>query len=265
MKPKPFPKTQGDAWRVWPTLHRLQQAQPELTITQFRGLLRDVPSYRCEDNTVRYDPELATAALAPEIVDGLDDADDLDEPSNDNGGPRGEALTLMALYREQTRASAEQRKDHREQIITMGGPLKLGIELVNTLTGRLETRLDHLEKNWDKVCLLIEDLMDRQSERERDSRRETLSSDFKRKSFTLVEKHAPVIVEKWSLNAKATSAIEFLESLDPQLFAVAESQGWLTPAQAALLARLRPTAPSNDTVKPTADVNPADPPGNHSS
>ena len=263
MKPKPFPKAQGDAWRVWPTLHRLQQSQPELTITQFRALLRDVPSYRCEDNTVRYDPELATAALAPDIVDGLDDVDDLDDV---DAPPRGaEALTLMALYREQTRASAEQRKDHREQIITMGGPLKLGIELVQTLTGRLETRLDHLEKNWDKVCLLIEDLMDRQSERERETRREGLSADFKRKSFTLVEKHAPVIVEKWSLNAKASSAIEFLESLDPQLFAVAESQGWLTPAQAALLARLRPMPPSNDNAKP-ADIDRDDlPTGNHSS
>jgi len=255
MKPKPFPKEQADAWRVWPTLHRLQQSQPELTITQFRGLLRDVPSYRCVDNTVRYDPELATAALAPEIIDGLDDVDDLDDPSNDNGGPRGEALTLMALYREQTRASAEQRKDHREQIITMGGPLKLGIELVSTLTGRLESRLDHLEKNWDKVCLLIEDLMDRQSERERDARKETLAADFKRKSFTLVEKHAPAIVEKWSITAKAATAVQFLESLDPQLFDVAQSQGWLTPEQAALLARLRPAAPSNDKGKPPTASN----------
>jgi hypothetical protein len=264
MKPKPFPKPSGEAWRVWPTLHRLQQSQPELTITQFRSLLRDVPSYRCEDNTVRYDPELATAALAPDIVDGLEDVDDLDDPSNDTGaGGRGEALTLMALYREQTRASAEQRKDHREQIITMGGPLKLGIELVGTLTGRLESRLDHLEKNWDKVCLLIEDLMDRQSERERDARRESLAADFKRKSFGLVEKHAPAIVDKWSLTAKASTALSFLESLDPQLFDVAQAQGWLTPEQAALLARLRPAA-SNDNGKPPQTDPPADP-ENHAS
>jgi hypothetical protein len=242
MKPKKFPEDRGDVWTCWPTLHTLQKANPDITLTQFRVLLRDVPSYRCEDNSVRYDPE-ATAAAIREGIEALDS-----DPDEIDGEPRGgERLTLMALYREQTRANGEQRRDFRDVIQTlggliekMGGPLRLGIDLVGTLTSRLESRLTHLEEHSDKVTLLIEDLMDRQAERARAERREALTGEFKKKSFGLVQEHAPKLVEKWTLTQKAAVAVEVLESLEPELLEVAAAQGWLSPEHAAMLARLFP-------------------------
>lgn len=251
MRPKPWPPTNdSEEWKTWPSLHTLQASAPALTVHQMRGILVDVVCYRCADNTVRYEPGAAASAVREAVTD--DELDALEE-EDDTKQPRRE-LTLMALYREQLRSAnesrrefrenaAENRREFRETINAMVAPMKLGIQLVETNAVHLAAQLEGHQKNWDKVLMLIQDLMDRQLERDLAIKRDSASVDLKNKTFGLLREEAPKLVETFRSTHAGKEALEFLSTLDADLVDVAAAQGLITAQQLAMLKRVRKAAP----------------------
>lgn len=234
MKPQPMPE--GVDWRDWPVLEVLQ-AESGLSVGKLRSRLAAVPCYRCTDKSVRYEPAAARQAIADRDDDDDDDASDIDaETLSTNSGVFG---ILAMLIREQMRMNAETRKERQDTIRVMQGPLDTGLKLMESVVLTQAKRLEHLEGLWDRMVNATEDMMGQMHTRELERKRSEDSMMMRRQALGLLDKHGPMLWEKWSLTRDAQMAIEFLSSLDPVLVETVAAAGVLTPEQAETLAKLR--------------------------
>jgi hypothetical protein len=237
---RPATATEGLDFEALPTFDDLRD-QSGLKTAQLRRLLASVPCWRCRDNSVRYDAEAAAAALARPwrsaelgALEGDDDDDDDDDDEPPKRRPR-----YLRQADENARISAALSKQALDVMRAMGEPLRQGLELWKASSLRQEARLEKHEANFDRMTLLIQELLTAQNDREIAKQRAEAAADMRKRSVALLESMLPSLVEKWGLTAQASLALELVGSLDPQLIAIVLESGTLTEKQTAILQQLR--------------------------
>lgn len=237
MKPGTLPE--GAAWHEWPRLELLQ-VESGVSISKLRVKLAGVPCYRCPDKSVRYEPGAARSALYDREDDDEDDDDDGTGISAEGLSTNGGAFAVLAmLIREQMRATAETRKERQDTIRVMQAPLELGLKMIEAATATSSKRLEHLESVWDRMIETSEAMIAAQHSRAMLDQKQADTSAMRKNGLALLDKHGPMLMNKWQLTREAQMALQFLGSLDPKIVDVVAATGVLTPEQTELLARLR--------------------------
>jgi hypothetical protein len=218
----PWPK--GKPFADAPTFDVLRE-RSGYKVAKLREALRDVPRFKCSDNTVRYDAAAATAALegADPLHDELDDAAaaaaSVAEPLPTD--PVQAALAVMnrtlSLFSVVVRERGEVVRLCNDVIKTMGEPLKLGQDLVREGVAVMQTRLDKFETMWDRMVLLVEDLQSTQSERAAAQLQQADRAEMRKDAFGIAKKYLPDAIEKFSLTVEAAAAVDVLRSIDPEI------------------------------------------------
>ena len=245
MTPRPMPRRQK-GWQEWPTLDQLRERHPEIKLHALRAKLRSVACYKCDDNTVRYRPQDADAALAGESP-GVDDTDESGDDSQLFDTLSSLPTPAVVLVLREFRKMADDRdRAHRELIKSMGDtiktmaePLRLGIELTNQHTTRADDRLLKHEESHDKLVRTHDDLITHQQQRQLEAEREQQITRFRDEGMSFLKEHAGTAIAKWQLNQQATAALGFLRRLDPSVVQMAVRQGWVQPAELDLLRQVR--------------------------
>jgi hypothetical protein len=211
-------------------------------VAKLREALRDVPRFKCSDNTVRYDAAAATAALegADPLHDELDDAAAAAVAEPLPSDPVQAALAVMnrtlSLFSVVVRERGEVVRLCNDVIKTMGEPLKLGQELVKDGVAVMQTRLDKFETMWDRMVLLVEELQSTQSERAAAQLQQADRAEMRRDAFGIAKKYLPDAIEKFSLTLEAQAAVDVLRGIDPEIL---ESMLELDVVPADLLPKAR--------------------------
>jgi hypothetical protein len=268
---------EGVEWRDWPVLEVLQ-AESGISVGKLRSRLASVPCYRCTDKSVRYEPAAARQAIADrDDVEDDDDATEIDAATLSTNS--GVFSILAMLLREQMKMSAETRKERQDTIRVMQGPLETGLKLMESVVLTQGKRLEHLEGLWDRMVNATEAMLTQLHTRELERKRSEDSMQMRRQALGMLDKHGPMLWEKWSVTRDAQLAIEFLSSLDPVLVETVAAAGVLTPEQAETLAKLRASLDSRrkppqhqhahesqrQAYSPTEPAPPAPPDANHAS
>jgi hypothetical protein len=226
----PWPK--GQPFEQAPTLEALLQ-RSGFKIAKLREKLRDVPRFKCPDNTVRYDDAAATAAL--------DGGADFDSAELDDGAvsepfspdPVQAALQVMnrtlSLLSVVVRERGEIVKLCNETIRTMGEPMKLGQDLVREGVAVMLGRLKHYDEMWDGMVLLVEDLQSTRDGRARAAEQQLERSTFRRETFDLAKKYVPEAISKFQLTLEAQLAVDLLRGLAPEYVEPIIDLGVLSP------------------------------------
>jgi hypothetical protein len=260
MRPRPMPAKAK--WEDWPTLESLIKSYPDIKLTTLRALLRSVPCYKADDNTVRYKPREAEAALSaaelePEDIDDQDDAGDAPrEPEPDAAFFKSieslPAPVLLMLIRDQRRSFEDGARATREAMRTMGEtirlmaePLRMGIQLNKEAAERNGSELLKHQRTYDRMVSTTEDLLSERVDRELKADREKQVQKFRADAMDLAKQHGGEVLRKWGLTAKAAAAVEFLSSLDPTVIMLARAQGFVTDEQMAQLRKVRSDLPTD--------------------
>jgi hypothetical protein len=212
-KGKPF----GDA----PTFEQLKQ-RSGFNVTQLREKLRDVPRFKCADNTVRYDAAAAELAIdgADPMSDEVDDAGAAAAVSDPlPADPVQAAIAVMnrtlSLFSVVVRERGEIVKLCNDTIKTMSEPLKLGQELVREGCNVMRERLAHYDAMWDRMVLLVEDLQSTKAERDREAIQRGEQQRMRGEAFDLAKQYLPTAIDKFSLTFEAQAAVDLLRGIDP--------------------------------------------------
>jgi hypothetical protein len=228
---------EGIEWRDWPVLEVLQ-AESGLSIGKLRSRLASVPCYRCTDKSVRYEPAAARQAIADRDED--DDDDEIGGIDGETLSTNSGAFAIVAmLLREQMRMNAETRKERQDTIRVMQGPLDTGLKLMEQVVLTQGKRLEHLEGLWDRMVKATEEMLSALHVRELEKKKAEDSLAMRRQAIGLLDKHGPMLWEKWSLTREAQTALEFLASLDPAIVDTVASAGVLSDEQVEVLTKLR--------------------------
>jgi hypothetical protein len=237
----PWPK--GKPFADAPTFDVLRE-RSGYKVAKLREALRDVPRFKCSDNTVRYDAAAATAALegADPLHDELDDAAaaaaSVAEPLPTD--PVQAALAVMnrtlSLFSVVVRERGEVVKLCNDVIKTMGEPLKLGQDLVREGVAVMQTRLDKFELMWDRMVVLVEELQSTQAERAASLLQQADRAEMRKDAFGIAKKYLPDALDKFSLTLEAQAAVDVLRGIDPEIL---ESMLELDVVPAALLPKAR--------------------------
>jgi hypothetical protein len=242
MKPRKAPSSLE--WHELPTFDHLLE-QSKLKVAALRLLLADVPCWRCEDNSVRYDLEASDAAIADSILNEKALVNDVDAQP-----------TVLGILNAQIQIGAQAAKQHAETIKAMGEPLKLGVEMCRASSELRETRLSNLEATFDRMLAAIELGATSQHERDLAIKKHDAAAALREKTFGLVKTQLPTIVNKWGLTTQATMALQLIQSLDPKMVSAFLEGGILTEEQAAALRKLS-TKPAADAAPEPANENAA--------
>ncbi len=235
----PWPK--GKPFADAPTFDVLRE-RSGLKVSKLREALRDVPRFKCSDNTVRYDAAAATAAIeGPEpMSDELDDAAAaaVSEPLPTD--PVQAALAVMnrtlSLFSVVVRERGDIVRLCNDVIKTMGEPMKLGQELVRENVALMATRLDKHEATWDRSVLLVEELQSTRDDRAAAAEQRTERAAMRKDAFGIAKQYLPDAIEKFSLTLEAQSAVDVLRAIDPEIL---ESMLELDVVPAAMLPKAR--------------------------
>jgi hypothetical protein len=231
-------------WDELPTFDELV-TRTGMSRPKLRAMLTKVPCWRCTDNSVRYSEPEATEALSGAAVD-----DSEHEPEA--------KIDLLYLFNKMLGIMAAREKDTRELIKVMGEPLRSGIELWKESSTLQSTRLGDLEKNWDRMVKLVEEGLTAQNDRDIAAQRFKAQQQMRVDAFALVKDQVPSIVQKWGLTSQASTAITFIQSLDPGLIDMVLELGQLTDEQQAMLKQLRASMPARPVPAPSSA--PTEPP-----
>lgn len=271
MRPRPMPPNAKN-WKEWPTLESLIKSYPDIKLTTLRALLRRVPCYKADDNTVRYRPKeaelaLRAADLEPEDDDDASDTDERPRAPED-GSWRVDPSTdekaffdsiqslpppvLLMLIRDQRRSFEDSARAMREAMRTMGEtirlmaePLRMGIQLDKEAAERNATELVKHQRTYDRMVTTTEDLLSERVDRELKADREKQTQQFRSDAMDLAKTHGADVLRKWGLTAEATAALGFLRSLDPAVIMLARAQGFVTDEQMAQLRKVRTDLPAD--------------------
>ncbi|MET0410228.1 MAG: hypothetical protein ABW217_02980 [Polyangiaceae bacterium] len=248
MEAKPLPKKFVAVWKDWPTFDAIRDENKELKAHELRKHLRSVPCYRCEDKSVRYNPEHVRAVLleVPEDPENDNDgrSDDLDA---DLSAPR--ALDSMLLVRELSRQLGDSRREKRDIITVMEQPLKMFMEALSKLHDRLDKRLDHYEGIHDRMLAVVESLMSEEHTRKLDAAKLEQTKVFREQTMGVAQRYLPKLLEQFKPNMVASMALQAFASLEPELVDQILAGGVLTDEQAALFTKLRTTLAEQRSAK----------------
>jgi hypothetical protein len=280
MRPRPMPA--NAKWADWPTLESLIKSYPDIKLTTLRALLRRVPCYKADDNTVRYRPKEAELALRGAELDEDEDEDASD--TDDRRAPEpppvdGDraffdsiqslpAPVLLMLIRDQRRSFEDGARATREAMRTMGEtirlmaePLRMGIQLSKEAAERNASELAKHQRTYDRMVTTTEDLLSERVDRELKTDREKQTQKFRSDAMDLAKTHGVEVLRKWGLTAEGTAALGFLRSLDVTVIELARQQGFITDDQMDQLRKVRHdlsdrepsepsgTPPATDTVQ----------------
>jgi hypothetical protein len=226
MKPKKAPSSLE--WHELPTFDHLKE-QSGIKVAALRLRLAEVPCWRCEDNSVRYELEAAEAAIAdtPGVLLEQQSANDSEATP-----------TVLGLLNAQIQIGAQAAKQHAETIKAMQAPLMAGVEMCRLSSDRQEKRLSALEATFDRMLASIEQGATSQHERDLAVKKQEASAQLRQQTFGLVKTQLPAIVNKWSITSKATMALGLIESLDPKMVQAFLDGGILSDEQAEALRKL---------------------------
>jgi hypothetical protein len=236
MKPKKAPSSLQ--WHELPTFDHLKE-QSGLKVAALRLLLADVPCWRCEDNTVRYDLEASDAALASSVLAETKAVNDVDTQP-----------TVLGLLNAQIQIGAQAARQHAETIKAMQAPLMAGVEMCRLSSDRQEKRLSALEATFDRMLAAIETGATSQHERDLALKKHDASAALREKTFGLVKTQLPSIVNKWGLTTQASMALQLVQSLDPKMVSAFLEGGILTDEQAAALRKLSTKPAAEPAAEP---------------
>jgi hypothetical protein len=276
MRARPMPA--NAKWAEWPTLDSLLKAYPDIKLRELRRLLRAVPCYKAEDNTTRYRPEEAEAALRLADVEPDDDDDDdqgdggqradADAPSDhkafDEAVATLPAPVLLVVLREQRRWFSDAAQAMRDALRTMGEtirlqaePLRMGIQMNKEGAERNAAELAKHRKDYARMIDTTDDLMSERVDRELKEARARQSLQHRTEMIAFFKEHAGSALQKWQLTAQGTAALGFLRSLDPVVVMMARAQGFITDEQMGQLRTVRsdlPPEPDTSASAPTDTV-----------
>lgn len=242
MKAKKLPASLGDKWRTWPTLDELHERNRAHKLHAVRALLAPVPCYRCEDNSVRYDPELAELAIAGR----LDVESDEDEPSlgadlsTELGS--GKLIDAMMLFRELARMVGDARREKNETIKAMETPLKTGVAMMERAMELMAKRLEHYDEMWDGLVLTSERLASQQADRDVATLKQSQSVEMRKDVFGLVKDQFPRMMQNFQLAIEGRTALELVRSFEGPIIDTMLEHDVFTAEQKAMIARLRQPA-----------------------
>jgi hypothetical protein len=262
MRPRPMPSKAK--WSEWPTLDSLIKTYPDVKLTTLRALLRGVPCYKADDNTVRYRPRDAEAALRaaeldPDDIDDGDDGDDTPPEPDRHEKALADAIeslpapVLLVLIRDQRRSFEDAARATREAMRTMGEtirvmaePLRMGIQLNKEAAERNAAELEKHQKTYDRMVTTTEDLLSERVDRELKQEREKQSQKFRADGMDLLKTHGLEALRKWALTAEGTAAVNFLRSVDSTVISMARAHGYITDEQMDQLRKVRNDLPPDD-------------------
>jgi hypothetical protein len=270
VQPKPLPKKFERAWQKWPSFDDLRAQNPQVKQHQLRAALQPVPCYRCPDQSARYLPERAKAAIlnikseaesaapdvapavifsvAEKLVRGLEEDDD-DREEIELAEPK--IYDAMVLFRQSLLISDDLRKglgdlaeSMTKAIDSMTKPLALGLDLVREQTLMMSDRLKHYEAVSDRMQQVTESLISEQQSRELAQIREKASQEMKKRTLDVATQYIPTIVENFKPNAAASAALKAIKTLEPEVLDAIVDGAEMTEEQKQAWTMLR------DVVRP---------------
>jgi hypothetical protein len=261
MRPRTKPPSVKD-WADWPTLDTLRINHPSIKLHALRALLRDVRCYKGDDNTVRYRPDEAEAALRGE-TDAADDDEANDEANDDRDrsfvetieGLPAPALVLVLrefrkLFTDNSAATQSTLRAIGETVKLMAEPLKLGIELTKQNADRTQSELSTHREQHDRMVKTTDELLTHQVERELKQQSSEQTLKFRTDAMDFAKEHGAKVLDKWTLTQQGTAALKFLRGLDPTLIDIARQQGYVSDEQLEQLKKVRgDVAPDSDDMQ----------------
>lgn len=206
---------QGEPFDKAPTFDDLQR-QSGQKVARLRALLRNVPRWKCPDNTVRYDAAAAAEALEASSAE-MDDDPELEDALPID--PVQASVVLQQRTLQLLTTVVRERGDVvrlcTETIRTMGEPLKMGLEMMRQTQQVLRSRLAKYDDMWDRMVLLVEELQSTQAEREATTERRKSRAHMQREAFDLAKQYLPDALDKFQLTVEAGDAVDLLRSIEP--------------------------------------------------
>ena len=253
MQPRPLPKKFEKVWQKWPTFDDLRTQNAELKVHQIRDALKDVPCYRCPDQSARYMPDraadhLAKLKLEPVATPGEDDDEDDDDeessPLDPIAEPKGyDALLLfrqaMLIVGDVRKSLGDLADSMTKAIGQMTKPMELGLQLVREQNQMMSERLRHYEGVSDRMQLVTEQLLSEQQQREIAMMREKGHQEARKKIFEGAQAYLPKIVDRFKPVGEAAAALDALRTLEPEVLDAIVDGAEMTPEQRAAWTKIR--------------------------
>jgi hypothetical protein len=241
MKPKKLPKALADKWQSWPTLEDLH-ARGDAKLHAVRAMLAPVPCYRCGDNSVRYVPDLAEAALSGTLPIEDDDGDeDLGDLLDD--AKSGKMVDVMTIVRELARGLSDARKEKNDTIKAMETPLRTGVAMMTQAMEILTKRNQHYESIHDQMIVQREEAASLEFERLLAAKKLEQTQEMRRNMFALVREQVPAIVSQFQSATEGKVALALVRSFEGTVIDAMLQQDIFSPEQQAMIAQLRKTPP----------------------
>ena len=252
MKPRILPKSLGDKWQTWPTLEELCDRHKGEKLHAVRAMLAPVPCCRCKDNTVRYAPDLAEAALSGAL--SLDD--DEEEGDNEIGDEirSGKMVDVMLVLRELGRGLADARKEKNDTIKAMESPLKIGVAMMTEAMDVLVKRCAHYEAIHDEMIAQRERAASLENERLMSVKKLEQTQEMRRNMFGLLREQVPAMVSQFQSATEGKVALALVRSFEGPVIDAMLEHDVFTPEQQQMIAKLR--KPSPPPAAPAADAQP---------
>ena len=247
MTPRPLPKKFEKIWQKWPAFDDLRAQNVETKAHAIRAALQSVPCYRCPDQSVRYMPDRASAAMlsiSAVPIDG-DDDDETTDKRDEVELAEPNSYDAMVLFRQSMGIAADMRKSFAELADAMGEPLKLGLQLVRENVELMSTRLKHYETIADRMQLVTEQLVNEQAARELAIMREKSSQEMRNKTMGLAVQYLPGIIDNFKPTAVASAALQAVKTLEPEVLDSIVDSADMTENQRAAWTLLRNTLRAN--------------------
>lgn len=251
MQPRPLPKKFEKVWLKWPTFDDLRTQNGELKVHQIRDALRDVPCYRCPDQSARYMPDRAADHLARLKLEpvsaaaGDEDDDDGDSsPLDELAEPK--TYDGLVLFRQGMLIVSDLRKSlgdladsMTKAIGQMTKPMELGLQLVREQNQMMSERLKHYEGVSDRMQQVCESLLSEQQAREIALMREKAAAETRKKIFEGAQQYLPTLVERFRPVSEATAALEAVRTLEPEVLDAIVEGADMTPEQKTAWTKIR--------------------------
>lgn len=218
MKPKKLPRRLEGVWPEWPTLDTLHERDKTIKLHVLRAMLQPVPCYRCEDNSVRYDPEIAELALTGRLPGQDDDAGEDDRESDLTGELQGNRLDgVMVLCRELGRMVTDARREKNEHIKVMETPMRIGVSMMEQAMAVMAKRLEHYDEMWDEMIATAERLQSHDADRQLAATQAERSHEARRDVFAFAKSQLPALISNVKQTAEAKAALDLLRSIPEEL------------------------------------------------
>lgn len=253
MKPKKLPKALADKWQSWPTLEELHERSREHKLHAVRALLAPVPCYRCEDNSVRYDPDLADAALTGRLPHA--DDEDEDPPRDDIAEELrgGKLVDVMVLCRELARMVGDARREKNDTIKAMETPLRVGVAMMERAMDLMAGRLKHYDEMWDGMILTSERLASNEADRDLSQKKADQQVALRKDVFGLVKEQFPQIVKNFQLAIEGKTALDLVRSIEGPVIDAMLAHDVFSDEQKSMIVRLRKTHGKKSPQQPQPD------------